>query len=46
MAGMPDSAVQMHIDDRDVRVSNPDKVYFAELGLNIGQVVDYFVSVG
>ncbi|MDQ3406152.1 MAG: DNA polymerase domain-containing protein [Actinomycetota bacterium] len=43
-------AVEFAVDGphgtRSVRVSNPDKPYFADLGVTKGQVVQYFLSVG
>ena len=39
-------AVELEVGDRTVRVSNPDKVYFAERGLTKLDVVQYFLSVG
>ncbi len=39
-------AVELEVGDRLVRVSNPDKVYFAERGLTKLDVVKYFLSVG
>ena len=39
-------ATEIEVDGRVVRVSNPDKPYFAELGLTKLDVVEYFRSVG
>ena len=39
-------AVELEVGGRTVRVSNPDKVYFAERGLTKLDVVQYFLSVG
>ena len=39
-------AVELDAGGRSVRVSNPDKVYFAERGLTKLDVVQYFLSVG
>ncbi|MBM7776252.1 DNA ligase D-like protein (predicted polymerase) [Actinokineospora baliensis] len=39
-------AVEIEVDGRSVRVSNPDKPYFAELGIAKRQVVEYFLAVG
>ncbi|GAA3038555.1 DNA polymerase domain-containing protein [Actinokineospora globicatena] len=39
-------AVEIEVDGRSVRVSNPDKPYFAELGVVKRQVVEYFLAVG
>ncbi len=36
----------LDIDGREVRISSPDKPYFADLGVNKLGVVDYFRSVG
>ncbi|WP_436496027.1 non-homologous end-joining DNA ligase [Actinokineospora sp. HUAS TT18] len=43
---MATEAVEIKVGERAVRVSNPDKVYFAELGLTKRQIVEYFLSVG
>ena len=43
---MADKAVELEIDGRPVRVSSPDKPYFADLGLTKLDVVEYFRSVG
>ena len=39
-------AVELEVGERTVRVSNPDKIYFAERGLTKLDVVQYFLSVG
>jgi DNA ligase D-like protein (predicted polymerase) len=43
-------AIELTVDGphgpRAVRVSNPDKPYFPEVGVTKGDVVDYFVAVG
>jgi DNA ligase D-like protein (predicted polymerase) len=39
-------AVEIEVEGRTVRVSNPDKPYFAERGLTKLDVVNYFVAVG
>src|SRR6478752_5686108 len=39
-------AVELDAGGRSVRVSNPDKVYFAERGITKLDVVKYFLSVG
>ena len=39
-------AIELEVDGRTVRVSNPDKPYFAEVGLRKLDVVQYYVSVG
>ncbi|MGX7826745.1 non-homologous end-joining DNA ligase [Actinokineospora sp. 24-640] len=40
------AAEEITVDGRTVRVSNPDKPYFAELGLTKRDIVTYFLSVG
>ncbi|GLZ38965.1 DNA polymerase domain-containing protein [Actinokineospora sp. NBRC 105648] len=39
-------AVEIEVGGRTVRVSNPDKPYFADLGLVKRQIVEYFLAVG
>jgi DNA ligase D len=39
-------ALELNVGERTVRVSNPDKVYFPELGVTKGDVVRYFLAVG
>ncbi|GAA2967290.1 DNA polymerase domain-containing protein [Actinokineospora diospyrosa] len=39
-------AEEIEVGGRVVRVSNPDKPYFAELGIVKRQVVEYFLAVG
>jgi DNA ligase D len=39
-------AEEIEVRGRTVRISNPDKVYFAERGFTKRDVVSYFVSVG
>ena len=43
---MATPAVELEIGDRTVRVSNPDKPYFAEAGVSKMDVVEYYLSVG
>ena len=43
---MATPAVELEIGDRTVRVSNPDKPYFAEAGVSKLDVVEYYLSVG
>ena len=43
---MADKAVELLIEGRPVRLSSPDKPYFAELGLTKRAVAEYFESVG
>jgi DNA ligase D len=39
-------AMEFEVDGHAVRVSSPDKPYFAELGITKSDVVRYFLSVG
>jgi DNA ligase D len=43
---MATPAVELEIGDRTVRISNPDKPYFAEVGVSKLEVVDYYLRVG
>ncbi|GAC1530304.1 MAG: non-homologous end-joining DNA ligase [Marmoricola sp.] len=43
---MPSPSVEVDIDDKVVRVSNPDRVYFDDLGLTKLDLVEYYLSVG
>ncbi|WP_127127645.1 non-homologous end-joining DNA ligase [Georgenia sp. SYP-B2076] len=46
MAAAKTPAVEIEVGGRAVRVSNPDKVYFAEVGITKRQLVEYYLSVG
>ena len=39
-------AVVLDVDGHEVRVSNPEKPYFADRGIRKIDVVEYFVAVG
>lgn len=43
---MPTPAVELEVDGRTVRVSNPDKVYFPEPGHTKLDIVAYYLAVG
>ncbi|CAM3233091.1 non-homologous end-joining DNA ligase [Nocardioides dubius] len=43
---MASPAVEIEVDDRVIRVSNPDRVYFPELGFTKHDLVDYYLAVG
>lgn len=43
---MPSSELLLDLDGRSVRISSPEKLYFASLKLNKADVVGYFRSVG
>ncbi|HEU4492402.1 MAG TPA: non-homologous end-joining DNA ligase [Jiangellales bacterium] len=43
---MPTPAVELEVDGRPVRVSNPDRPYFADVGITKLDLVEYYVSVG
>ena len=40
------SATEVEVGEYDVRVSNPDRIYFPELGLTKLDLVGYYLSVG
>jgi len=39
-------AIEIPVGNRDVRISNPDRIYFPELGLTKVDLVRYYQSVG
>ena len=39
-------AVEIEVDNRVVRVSNPDRIYFPERGITKLDLVDYYLAVG
>lgn len=39
-------AIELDVDDKTVRVTNPERVYFPDLGLTKRDLVDYYLSVG
>ncbi len=39
-------AVELSAGDRDVRISNPDRVYFPDLGITKLDLAQYYLSVG
>ena len=39
-------AVELKVGDRDVRISNPDRVYFPETGQTKLDLANYYLSVG
>ena len=39
-------AVEIEVDDKVVRVSNPDRVYFPETGATKLDLVEYYLAVG
>lgn len=43
---MATKKVMLTIGEREVGLSSPDKIYFAELGLTKSDVVDYYQAVG
>ncbi len=46
MARATAPAMEIDVGGRTVRVSNPDRVYFPELGLTKADLVQYYLSVG
>lgn len=45
-AGMATAYEHVEVGGREVRISNPDKVYFPERGFTKRDVITYFMSVG
>ena len=46
MASSKSPAVEIEVDDKVVRVSNPDRVYFPARGETKLDLVEYYLSVG
>lgn len=46
MAAKSDNAIEVEVDSRTVRISNPDRVYFPEPGWTKHDLVDYYLAVG
>jgi DNA ligase D len=46
VAASKSPAVEVEVGERTVRVSNPDRIYFPELGVTKLGLVDYYRSVG
>src|SRR4051794_34191834 len=46
MAASKSPSIEVEVDNRVVRVSNPDRVYFPESGATKGDLVDYYLAVG
>jgi len=40
------SAIQLEVGDVEVRVSNPDKPMFADIGVTKRQMIDFYIGVG
>ena len=38
--------IELEVGERTVKVTNPDKVYFPEIGATKRELVEYYVSVG
>ena len=38
--------VDLHVGDRVVRITNPDRVYFSALGKTKLDVANYYIAVG
>jgi DNA ligase D len=43
---MASPAIEVDVDDRVIRVSNPDRVYFPQTGATKHDLVDYYLAVG
>lgn len=39
-------AIELEVGDREVRLTNPDRVYFPQTGATKLDVVNYYLSVG
>jgi hypothetical protein len=39
-------AIEIEVDGREVRVTNPDKVYFPAVGFTKRELVEHYVEVG
>jgi DNA ligase D len=39
-------AIEIEVDGRDVRVTNPDKVYFPAVGVTKRELVEHYIGVG
>ena len=46
MAAAKAPGTDVHVGERTIRVSNPDRVYFPELGLTKLGLVEYYLAVG
>ena len=46
MAGTKSPAIEIAVGERSVRVSNPDRVYFASTGATKLDLVNYYLAVG
>ncbi len=46
MASAKSPAIEIEVDDRVVRISNPDRVYFPQTGATKHDLVDYYLAVG
>lgn len=43
---MASPAIELDVDDKTVRISNPERVYFDDLGLTKLDLVEYYLAVG
>ena len=46
MAAVATPAIEIEVDGRDVRVTNPDKIYFPAVGVTKRELVEHYVGVG
>lgn len=46
MAASKSPAIELEVGDRDVRISNPDRVYFPATGATKRDLAEYYLSVG
>jgi DNA ligase D len=46
VAAVATPAIEIEVDGRDVRVTNPDKVYFPAVGVTKRELVEHYIGVG
>jgi DNA ligase D len=46
MAGAKQTGIELAVGERTVRISNPDRVYFPDLGLTKLDLANYYLAVG
>ena len=46
MAAVATPTIEIEVDGRDVRVTNPDKVYFPAVGVTKRDLVEHYIGVG
>jgi DNA ligase D-like protein (predicted polymerase) len=46
VAAVATPAIEIEVDGRDVRVTNPDKIYFPAVGVTKQELVEHYIGVG